>query len=190
VRRRSISSTIRPLSLAARQLDIPTVSLRDLLAGRGAEVTGRTNAGLETYVDEIVRSGLPGMQAYRGRALARRARRRRDQYRSGGLPPQRRYRCHSGRVTRTLMERRSGVRFTRHIGIDHAFFFPMSGMARYGIKSQDQFLDDFMQHRPTADPNTYAALLRDGFEVPDGRSVVAEVYPVRSDHQTPRNRDR
>jgi len=48
------------------------------------------------------------------------------------------------------------------IGIDHAFSFPMSYMQRYGIKSWDQFLDDFMRHWPTADPNTYVDFLRDG----------------------------
>jgi len=66
---RIVTLRMRPLSLAERQLDIATVSLRDLLAGSGAEVTGRTTVGLETYVDEIVRSGLPGMRTYRDRAL-------------------------------------------------------------------------------------------------------------------------
>ena len=66
---RIVTLRMRPLSLAERQLDVATVSLRDLLAGSRAEVTGRTNVVLETYVDEIVRSGLPGMRAYRGRAL-------------------------------------------------------------------------------------------------------------------------
>jgi hypothetical protein len=60
---------MRPLSLAERQLDVATVSLRDLLTGRRADVTGSTGVGLDDYVDEIVRSGLPGMRAYRGRAL-------------------------------------------------------------------------------------------------------------------------
>jgi len=53
------------------------------------------------------------------------------------------------------------MRFTRHIGIDHAFSFPMSYMQRYGIETWDQFLDDFMRHRPTADPHTCVDLLRD-----------------------------
>jgi hypothetical protein len=44
------------------------------------------------------------------------------------------------------------MRFTRHIGIDHAFSFPMSYMRRYGIETWDQFLDDFMRHWPTAEP--------------------------------------
>jgi hypothetical protein len=48
------------------------------------------------------------------------------------------------------------------IGIDHAFSFPMSYMQRYGIKTWDQFLDDFMRHWPTADPHTYVDFLREG----------------------------
>jgi hypothetical protein len=47
------------------------------------------------------------------------------------------------------------MRFTRHIGIDHAFSFPMSYMQRFGIETSDQFLDDFMRHWPTADPHEY-----------------------------------
>ena len=48
------------------------------------------------------------------------------------------------------------------IGIDHAFSFPMSYMERYGIKTWDRFLDDFMRHWPTADPHTYVDFFRDG----------------------------
>jgi len=66
---RIVTLRMRPLSLAERELDTPTVSLRDLLTGQRADVSGRTSLGLDRYVDEIVRSGLPGMRAYRGRAL-------------------------------------------------------------------------------------------------------------------------
>ena len=48
------------------------------------------------------------------------------------------------------------------IGIDHAFSFPMSYMERFGIKTWEQFLDDFMRHWPTADPHTYVDFVRDG----------------------------
>ena len=37
------------------------------------------------------------------------------------------------------------MRFVRHIGIDHAFPFPMSYMQRYGNETRDQFLDGFMR---------------------------------------------
>ncbi|TAK51160.1 MAG: ATP-binding protein [Gammaproteobacteria bacterium] len=66
---RIVTVRMRPLSLAERGLDTPTVSLQDLLAGGRPEVTGRTNGRLDDYVDEIVRSGLPGLRSYRGRAL-------------------------------------------------------------------------------------------------------------------------
>lgn len=66
---RIVTVRMRPLSLAERGLDAPGVSLRDLLAGDRPEVAGRTNVRLDDYVDEIVRSGLPGLRSYRGRAL-------------------------------------------------------------------------------------------------------------------------
>jgi uncharacterized protein len=66
---RIVTVRMRPLSLSERGLDAPAVSLRDLLAGRRPDVTGRTGVGLGEYVDEIVRSGLPGLRTYRGRAL-------------------------------------------------------------------------------------------------------------------------
>jgi hypothetical protein len=66
---RIVTIRMRPLSLAERNLDTPTVSLRALMAGDRAEVAGRANARLDDYVDEIVQSGLPGLRSYRGRAL-------------------------------------------------------------------------------------------------------------------------
>ena len=66
---RIVTVRMRPLSLAERGLDSPGVSLKDLLEGTRPEVTGRTSVRLDDYVDEIVRSGFPGMRAYHGRAL-------------------------------------------------------------------------------------------------------------------------
>jgi len=66
---RIVTVRMRPLSLAERGLDAPGVSLRDLLAGDRPEVAGRTNVRLDDYVAEVVRSGLPGLRSYRGRAL-------------------------------------------------------------------------------------------------------------------------
>ena len=40
-----------------------------MLARRRPAVGGSTSVGLADYVDEIVRSGLPGLRIYRGRAL-------------------------------------------------------------------------------------------------------------------------
>lgn len=66
---RIVTVRMRPLSLAERGLDTPSVSLRDLLAGDRPEISGRTSVRLDDYVDEVVRSGLPGLRSYQGRAL-------------------------------------------------------------------------------------------------------------------------
>lgn len=44
----------------------------------------------------------------------------------------------------------SGARIVA--GIDHAFSFPLSYMERYGLKSWDAFLDDFVEHCPHTSP--------------------------------------
>jgi len=65
---RIVTLRMRPLSLAERGLAAPRVSLQALLAGDHPEVSGRTNVRLDDYVQEVVRSGLPGLRPYRGRA--------------------------------------------------------------------------------------------------------------------------
>jgi uncharacterized protein len=57
---RMITVKMRPLSLAERGLGQPTVSLRELLSGRRAELHGECELGFEEYADEIVGSGFPG----------------------------------------------------------------------------------------------------------------------------------
>ncbi len=47
------------------------------------------------------------------------------------------------------------------IGIDHGFSFPLSYMQRYAINSWDSFLDDFIQHWPTAVTHTHVESVRD-----------------------------
>lgn len=66
---RIVTIRMRPLSLAERQLATPTVSLQALLVGNRPDVSGQTTIRLDDYVNEIVRSGLPGLRAYQGRAL-------------------------------------------------------------------------------------------------------------------------
>jgi predicted AAA+ superfamily ATPase len=66
---RIVTVRMRPLSLAERGLEPPVVGLRDLLTGSRPEVVGTTDVRLDHYVEEIVRSGLPGLRSYRGRAL-------------------------------------------------------------------------------------------------------------------------
>lgn len=60
---------MRPLTLPERGVCEPTVSLADLLTGARPAVNGVTNLKVHDYVDEIVRSGLPGLRALTGRAL-------------------------------------------------------------------------------------------------------------------------
>jgi predicted AAA+ superfamily ATPase len=66
---RIVTVRMRPLSLAERGVGKPTVSLARLLGGSVAAVEGRTDVGLEDYVNEIVRSGFPGLRRFSGRAL-------------------------------------------------------------------------------------------------------------------------
>jgi predicted AAA+ superfamily ATPase len=66
---RIVSLRMRPLSLAERISDPPTVSLTDLLSGSRPEVRGRTDYRVEDYTDEILASGFPGLRGLTGRAL-------------------------------------------------------------------------------------------------------------------------
>jgi predicted AAA+ superfamily ATPase len=61
---------MRPLSLAERGIEKPTVSLAALLEGNRPEIIGETQIGLEDYVREILSSGFPAI-----RELSERARR-------------------------------------------------------------------------------------------------------------------
>lgn len=65
---RIVTTRLRPLSLAERDVATPTVSLRALLAGGRAPVAGRSTVTLAQYVDEIVASGFPGLRHLTGRA--------------------------------------------------------------------------------------------------------------------------
>lgn len=59
---RIVSMQMRPLSIAERALAVPTVSLRALLDGRQPEVSGISPVALPAYVEEILRSGFPGIR--------------------------------------------------------------------------------------------------------------------------------
>jgi uncharacterized protein len=72
---RIVQVRLRPTTLAERNIDAPTVSLRELLRngrenGGPAPITGRTNVNLERYVHEILASGFPGLRGLSDR-LAR-----------------------------------------------------------------------------------------------------------------------
>lgn len=66
---RIVSLRMRPLSLAERLPRIASVSLRALLSGERAPIAGSTTVGLDDYVEEILRSGFPGIRRLGGRPL-------------------------------------------------------------------------------------------------------------------------
>ncbi len=59
---RVVSIPMRPLSLYERGIADTTVSLRALLAGTTPQVTGHSSLGLSEYVNEILKSGFPGIR--------------------------------------------------------------------------------------------------------------------------------
>lgn len=60
---------MRPLTLPERGASEASVSLRALLQGVTPELSGASGLGLVDYTDEILRSGLPGLQHLDGRPL-------------------------------------------------------------------------------------------------------------------------
>ncbi|MGH3660564.1 MAG: ATP-binding protein [Micromonosporaceae bacterium] len=65
---RIVQVRMRPMGLAERGLDTPSVSLRELLSGRRPQVEGSATMDLAGYVEEIVRSGFPGIRDLPDRA--------------------------------------------------------------------------------------------------------------------------
>ena len=66
---RIVPIRMRPMTLAERGVSAPTVSLAAVMAGE-AEITGSTAVTLQDYVEEILRSGFPGMRGTTsGRAI-------------------------------------------------------------------------------------------------------------------------
>lgn len=59
---RIVSLIMRPLAFSERSLEQPTVSLGALLRGEQPVVGGRSTVTLAAYVDEIERSGFPGIR--------------------------------------------------------------------------------------------------------------------------------
>ena len=59
---RIVGFHMRPMSLAERGIETPTVSLQSLLAGE-SDIQGETSVALSEYVEEIVASGFPGIRA-------------------------------------------------------------------------------------------------------------------------------
>lgn len=59
---RIVPFRMRPLSLAERLIEQPTVSLASLLGGRSVRVSGTTGLTARDYTAEIAASGLPGIR--------------------------------------------------------------------------------------------------------------------------------
>jgi hypothetical protein len=66
---RIVDVRMRPLSLSERTVGYPTVSLCELLRGGRPSVKGRTELRVADYVQEILRSGFPGLRRLAGRPL-------------------------------------------------------------------------------------------------------------------------
>lgn len=66
---RIVTLRMRPLALSERGIGKPVVSLRALLTGARAPLTGQTKMSLAAYAREIVVSGFPGIRHLEGRAL-------------------------------------------------------------------------------------------------------------------------
>ena len=64
---RIVPIRMRPLSFAERRVQEPTVSLARLLDGDRPPLAGRTSVDLDTYTDEILAGGLPGLRHPPGR---------------------------------------------------------------------------------------------------------------------------
>ena len=65
---RIVSLRMRPLSFAERGVCEPTISLRSMLAGDEPPIRGHSSVVLSGYVDEILRSGFPGIRDLAPRA--------------------------------------------------------------------------------------------------------------------------
>lgn len=66
---RIVSLRMHPLALSERGLESPTVSLRALLQGDHPAIEGSTGLGIDGYVEEILRSGFPGIRVLDGRPI-------------------------------------------------------------------------------------------------------------------------
>ncbi len=65
---RLVQLRMRPMSLAERAVERPTVSLRSLLTSTAPDIGGDTAVTLADYAAEIVRSGFPGIRRLPARA--------------------------------------------------------------------------------------------------------------------------
>lgn len=65
---RIVTIRMRPMTLSERGIGSPSVSLAALLSGKRPALKGETDVSLETYANEVVASGFPGLRHLTGRA--------------------------------------------------------------------------------------------------------------------------
>jgi len=65
---RIVTLRMRPMSLCERLTEKPSVSIYGLLSGKTKQISGSTDISLADYIDEIVRTGFPGIRnlSFRG----------------------------------------------------------------------------------------------------------------------------
>lgn len=68
---RIVTVRMRPMSIVERGIARQTVSLSRLMEGKAGDLSGASDVSLAGYVDEIVRSGFPGLRPLSGRPLRR-----------------------------------------------------------------------------------------------------------------------
>lgn len=65
---RIVTLRMRPLAFSEREVETPTVSLAEILAGNRPEIAGSTDISLEDYTSELLAGGFPGMRYPTSRA--------------------------------------------------------------------------------------------------------------------------
>ena len=66
---RIVKVRMRPMSLFERGVEVPSVSLVELLSGKKPNISGTTSVDLAVYVNEIVCSGFPALRILGDRVL-------------------------------------------------------------------------------------------------------------------------
>ncbi|WP_419919554.1 ATP-binding protein [Candidatus Poriferisocius sp.] len=66
---RILTVRMRPMSLAERGLEVPSVRLAEMLSGSLPALGGASRIGLADYAEEITRSGFPAIRQLSGRLL-------------------------------------------------------------------------------------------------------------------------
>lgn len=174
---------MRPLSLAERRVEEPTISLSRLLTG-SADIGGTTEIGLATYIEEIVASGFPDIRTDAPRARALRL----DGYLDAVV--QREFAEQGLQVRRPQVQLADPALAARLLGVDAAGL-SSGAQGRAADLRRGTLLGALFEHLVTLSVRTYAAPadasvhhLRTGdgdhevdliVQRPDGRVLAMEV---------------